>query len=93
MWSMSSCRRLSREQWTIGQGEFERTYVQRPLSFIAKMQWFSLVGEVLDKAMSGDNALTVGQSALGSGRARSRSLIDERTSAMPTRSFMRSASC
>lgn len=46
-------------EWTIGKGEYERKYVQRPLSFIQKMQWFALVGEVLDKAMGGENALTV----------------------------------
>lgn len=47
-------------EWTIGKDEFERKYMQKPLSFVAKMQWFALVGEVLDKAMSGDNALTIG---------------------------------
>lgn len=35
----------------------DRTYVQRPLSFFAKMQWFSLVGEVIDKSISGDDGL------------------------------------
>lgn len=47
------------KQWTIGKDDYVRTYVQRPLSFIAKMQWFSLVGEVLDKAMSGQDRLSV----------------------------------
>ena len=45
--------------WTIGIGEYERTYIQRKLSFIAKMQWFSLVGEVLDKALSGPNKMSM----------------------------------
>lgn len=47
-------------EWKIGQGEYERVYVQRELSFIGKMQWFSLVGEVLDKAMSGEGSLRLG---------------------------------
>jgi hypothetical protein len=47
------------KEWTIGKGDYARKYVQRPLSFIGKMQWFSLVGEVLDKAMSGDDRLSV----------------------------------
>lgn len=47
------------KEWTIGKGEYERKFVQRPLSFIGKMQWFSLVGEVLDKAMSGSNSLSM----------------------------------
>lgn len=36
-----------------------REYTQRPLGFLAKMQWFSLVGEVLDKSMSGEDALSI----------------------------------
>lgn len=35
-------------------------YLQRELSVLARMQWFALVGEVMDRAMSGDNALTIG---------------------------------
>jgi hypothetical protein len=45
--------------WVIGQGDFTREYVQRPLGFIEKMQWFALVGGVLEKSMSGDNALSM----------------------------------
>jgi hypothetical protein len=45
--------------WKVGNPPAEREYVQRPLSFIAKMQWFALVGDVLDKSMSGENALTI----------------------------------
>jgi hypothetical protein len=45
--------------WTIGKDDYERTYVQRPLSFIQKMQWFSLVGEVLDRALSGENSMSL----------------------------------
>lgn len=32
----------------------EKTYVQRKMSFFGKMQFFSLVGEVIDKSISGD---------------------------------------
>jgi len=46
-------------EWKLGKGEYSRAFVQRPLSFIAKMQWFSLIGEVLDKAMSGDDRLSI----------------------------------
>lgn len=45
--------------WEIGPEDFRRTYVQKPLSFIAKMQWFSLVGEVLDKALSGPEGMSL----------------------------------
>ena len=67
------------KQWTIGTGDLSRTYVQRPLSFIAKMQWFSLVGEVLDNAMSGDSALTVGNLlSAPAGRGQSLNMADFR---------------
>ncbi len=44
--------------WKVGPGG-ELQYIQRPLSFIQKMQWFALVGEMLDKAMSGSNPLSL----------------------------------
>jgi len=43
----------------LGPPDMQRTYVQRPLSFVGRIEWFALVGEVLDKSMSGDNALTM----------------------------------
>lgn len=46
--------------WVIGKDDYERTYVQKPLSFIAKMQWFSLVGDVLDRALSGPDGMSLG---------------------------------
>lgn len=46
--------------WKIGKGDYEREYVQKPLSFIAKMQWFSLVGDVLDQALSGPDGMSLG---------------------------------
>lgn len=66
--------------WTIGEGDFQRTYVQRPLSFIAKMQWFSLVGDVLDKALSGPSAMSMNSlfMAPGGGRAGQLTLSDFR---------------
>lgn len=45
--------------WVIGQGDLKREYVQRQLSFIGKMQWFALVGEVLDRALSGPNGMSL----------------------------------
>lgn len=45
--------------WTIGPPDTERTFVQKPLSFIGKMQWFSLVGNVLDKALSGPQGMSL----------------------------------
>ena len=47
------------KQWTIGPESMQRTYTQKPLSFLGKIQWFALVGDVLDKALSGDNALSI----------------------------------
>ena len=60
--------------WTIGAGDYQRTYVQRPLSFIAKMQWFSLVGEVLDKALSGPNKMSMNSLLTGAPTTRSGTL-------------------
>lgn len=45
--------------WTIGPQEMERTFVQKEMSFIAKMQWFSLIGDALDKAFSGPQGVSV----------------------------------
>jgi hypothetical protein len=59
--------RAEHKTWKIGPEGMEQTYVQKPLSFIGKMQWFSLVGEVLDRAMGGDNPLTVGNLLSGPG--------------------------
>lgn len=59
--------RAEQKTWRIGPEGMQQTYVQKPLSFIGKMQWFSLVGEVLDNAMGGDNPLTVGNLLSGPG--------------------------
>lgn len=45
---------------SIGQGEDARLYVQKKLSFVGKFQFMGLVGDVVDKALSGPNAMTVG---------------------------------
>jgi len=59
--------KAEQKKWKFGPEGLEVQYVQKPLSFIGKMQWFSLVGEVLDKAMGGDNPLTVGNLLSGPG--------------------------
>ena len=46
--------------WTLGLPPDEREYVQRELSMIQKFQWFGEVGDVIDKALSGENAMTIG---------------------------------
>jgi hypothetical protein len=45
--------------WTIGPEGMERTFIQKPLSFIGKAQWFALVGGVLDDALSGENGMSL----------------------------------
>jgi hypothetical protein len=47
------------KQWVIGKDDLARTYVQRELSVIGKAQWFSLVGNTLDEALSGENKLSL----------------------------------
>lgn len=44
----------------IGPDEDRRAYVQRELSPLSKMQLFGLVGDVMDKALTGENAMSVG---------------------------------
>ena len=56
--------------WIIGQGDYQRTYVQRKLSFIAKMQWFALVGDVLDGALSGPTKMSMNSLLSGPPQAR-----------------------
>jgi hypothetical protein len=52
--------RLAPRTQTLGPDAELGPYVQRELSVLARMQWFALVGEVMDRAMSGENALTIG---------------------------------
>jgi hypothetical protein len=42
-------------KWKLG----DTTYTQKPLSYFAKMEWFSLLASTIDQAMIGENALTV----------------------------------
>jgi hypothetical protein len=46
-------------EWTFGPSGQSRTYIQRELSVTGSAQWFGLVGEVLESALSGDNALSL----------------------------------
>lgn len=48
------------KSWKIGPPENQMELVQRPLSLFKKMEWIALVGEVVDRAMSGPNPITVG---------------------------------
>lgn len=45
--------------WVIGDQSLGFEYIQTPLSFIGKIQWFALVGDVIDRAMSGPSAVSV----------------------------------
>lgn len=50
-----------------GREVLERDYVQKPLSYFGKMEFFGLVGEVIDKAMQGENGLRVSSLLSGPG--------------------------
>jgi len=43
----------------LSDGKIEREYVQRPLSYFGKMEFFAEIGDAIDMAMSSENALTV----------------------------------
>jgi hypothetical protein len=45
--------------WKIGPEGQEREYIQREMNFIQKVQWFGLLGSVLDDALSGENGLRI----------------------------------
>ena len=45
--------------WKIGPEGLERDFIQKPLSWIGKAQWFALVGGVLDDALSGENGMSL----------------------------------
>jgi hypothetical protein len=46
--------------WTLGLDSNSKTYWQRELSFGGKLEIAALIGEVVDKAMSGDSGFSVG---------------------------------
>jgi hypothetical protein len=47
------------KKWEIGADAMKREYIQRELSVVGKVQWFALVGDILEKALSGENRLTL----------------------------------
>lgn len=49
---------VAAKEWTFG-SDVKKTYLQRELSVIGKAQWFSLIGNILDKALSGENAISL----------------------------------
>lgn len=55
--------KAERKVWKVVDDKAEptvtREYVQEPLSYFAKMEFFGLVGEVIDKAVSGEDGLKV----------------------------------
>lgn len=52
--------KIQAREWRIGPpGDRQLTYVQEELSVIGEIQWFALLGDFLDKAMSGDNAVSL----------------------------------
>jgi hypothetical protein len=53
--------KVDHKEWVIGDPSLNLRYVQTPLSFIGKMQWFALVGDVIDRAMSGPSAISVNE--------------------------------
>lgn len=47
------------KKWVFGPEDMKREYVQRPLSYIGKMHWFSLVGEVIERDLGGPDGISV----------------------------------
>ena len=45
--------------WKFGPDEVNREYTQRPLSVLRRIQWFALIGGILDDALSGENAISL----------------------------------
>jgi len=44
--------------WTFGKGTDVVTYVQRPLSYFGKMEWFALLAEAIDRVMQDGTTVT-----------------------------------
>lgn len=65
------------KEWKIGPDDMPLVYIQRPLSFIQKMQWFSLVGDVLDKSMSGEDGISVNEILTAPGDPRTGLSMDD----------------
>lgn len=52
--------KVAAKEWHIGpEGDLGRDYLQEELSVIGEIQWFSLLGEFLDKAMTGEGAISL----------------------------------
>lgn len=49
----------SHKQWTIGVGEHAHTYTQKPLSYFAKMEFYALLADAIDKAVEDDQSLSL----------------------------------
>jgi hypothetical protein len=64
--------------WLIGPEEAQRRYVQKPMSFIGKMQWFSLIGDALDRAMAGPGGISLNSLFDAPGRGGQMQLSDFR---------------
>lgn len=45
--------------WHFEDDQREADYVQKPLSFVGKLEFFALIGETVDNAMQGANGLTI----------------------------------
>lgn len=49
------------KQWLLGPSDMQMEFIQRRMSFVGKMQWFALVGGVMDKALGGANGISVNE--------------------------------
>ena len=58
-WTVKGTIMVPRRDGGVDAREFERVYVQKPLSFTAMLQFTGLIGERLSEAMSGPDGLTV----------------------------------
>lgn len=63
--------------WAFGP-EGQLKYTQRPLSYFAKMQWFSLVGDVVQKTLSGQDGVSINNLLSAPGRPGELSMADFR---------------
>lgn len=50
---------VSHKTWTIGSGEHVHTYTQKPLSYFAKMEFYALLADAIDKAVEGDQTISI----------------------------------
>lgn len=50
---------IEHKQWTIGPSGFEKTYVQKPLGYFAKVEFYALLADALDRAMESDSGMNI----------------------------------